>query len=53
MLTSEPQNFIQFDCASPKDEVDKRFHFFTTQVPVQSFRSCHNLLTRARFCRVY
>ena len=26
------QNFIQFECASPKDEADKRFQYFTTQV---------------------
>ncbi|GJE85252.1 digestive organ expansion factor [Phanerochaete sordida] len=26
------QNFIQFDCSSPKDEPDKRFQHFTTQV---------------------
>lgn len=25
--------------------MDKRFHFFTTQVPVESFRSCAILLT--------
>lgn len=26
------QNFIRFDCVSPKDEAEKRFHHFTTQV---------------------
>ncbi|KAF8639569.1 hypothetical protein AX17_001471 [Amanita inopinata Kibby_2008] len=26
------QNFIHFDCSNPKDEADKRFHYFTTQV---------------------
>jgi U3 small nucleolar RNA-associated protein 25 len=26
------QNFIRFDCASPKDEAEKRFHHFTTHV---------------------
>ncbi|KAI0744109.1 digestive organ expansion factor [Daedaleopsis nitida] len=26
------QNFVQFDCSNPKDEPDKRFQFFTTQV---------------------
>ncbi|GLB36998.1 putative utp25, U3 small nucleolar RNA-associated SSU processome protein 25 [Lyophyllum shimeji] len=26
------QNFIYFDCANPKDEADKRFHHFTTQL---------------------
>ena len=27
------QNFVQFDCGSPKDEAEKRFSYFTTQVP--------------------
>jgi len=26
------QNFIQFDCSNSKDEADKRFHHFTTQI---------------------
>ncbi|KAG6817500.1 hypothetical protein H0H87_008126 [Tephrocybe sp. NHM501043] len=26
------QNFVHFDCVSPKDEADKRFHHFTTQL---------------------
>ncbi|KAF8624645.1 hypothetical protein AX15_005796 [Amanita polypyramis BW_CC] len=26
------QNFIHFDCSNPKDEPDRRFHHFTTQV---------------------
>ncbi|KAI0745922.1 digestive organ expansion factor [Earliella scabrosa] len=26
------QNFIQFDCSNPKDEPDKRFQYFTTQM---------------------
>ena len=26
------QNFVQFDCSNPKDEPEKRFQFFTTQV---------------------
>lgn len=26
------QEFVQFDCASPKDETEKRFQFFTSQV---------------------
>ncbi|KAK7443522.1 rRNA-binding ribosome biosynthesis protein utp25 [Stygiomarasmius scandens] len=26
------QNFIRFECANPKDEVDKRFNYFTTQL---------------------
>ncbi|KAG5723219.1 hypothetical protein E4T56_gene278 [Termitomyces sp. T112] len=26
------QNFVHFDCTSPKDEADKRFHYFTTQL---------------------
>ncbi|THU96784.1 digestive organ expansion factor [Dendrothele bispora CBS 962.96] len=26
------QNFVRFDCASPKDEADKRFSYFTTQL---------------------
>lgn len=26
------QNFIQFDCGSPKDEADKRFQYFTSQL---------------------
>ncbi|KAJ2912720.1 hypothetical protein MD484_g7691, partial [Candolleomyces efflorescens] len=25
-------NFVHFDCASPQDEADKRFHHFTTQL---------------------
>ena len=31
-LTLPPQNFVEFECSSPKDELDKRFHFFTTQL---------------------
>ncbi|KDQ57420.1 hypothetical protein JAAARDRAFT_177545 [Jaapia argillacea MUCL 33604] len=26
------QDFVQFNCSSPKDEPDKRFHHFTTQL---------------------
>ncbi|KAF9803461.1 hypothetical protein IEO21_09686 [Rhodonia placenta] len=26
------QNFVQFDCSHPKDEPEKRFHHFTTQI---------------------
>ncbi|KAG6874514.1 hypothetical protein C0995_010425 [Termitomyces sp. Mi166 len=26
------QTFVHFDCVSPKDEADKRFHYFTTQL---------------------
>ncbi|KAI0786769.1 digestive organ expansion factor [Abortiporus biennis] len=26
------QNFIQFECSGPKDEADKRFQYFTTQL---------------------
>ena len=26
------QNFVHFDCVSPIDEPEKRFHHFTTQV---------------------
>ncbi|KAH9935741.1 digestive organ expansion factor [Fomitopsis serialis] len=26
------QNFVQFDCTNPKDEVEKRFQHFTTQL---------------------
>ncbi|RDB16721.1 U3 small nucleolar RNA-associated protein 25 [Hypsizygus marmoreus] len=26
------QNFVHFDCVSPKDEPEKRFHHFTTQL---------------------
>ncbi|KAF9467412.1 digestive organ expansion factor [Collybia nuda] len=26
------QDFVYFDCASPKDEIDKRFNYFTTQL---------------------
>ncbi|KAG6812707.1 hypothetical protein H0H92_001210 [Tricholoma furcatifolium] len=26
------QNFVHFDCTTPKDEADKRFHHFTTQL---------------------
>ncbi|KAG6897775.1 hypothetical protein C0992_011188 [Termitomyces sp. T32_za158] len=26
------QNFVHFDCASPKDEADKRFNYFTAQL---------------------
>ncbi|KAF5357301.1 hypothetical protein D9758_005878 [Tetrapyrgos nigripes] len=26
------QNFVKFDCSSPKDEADKRFNYFTTQL---------------------
>ncbi|KAG6884055.1 hypothetical protein C0993_001818 [Termitomyces sp. T159_Od127] len=26
------QDFVHFDCASPKDEADKRFNYFTTQL---------------------
>ncbi|RDX42707.1 digestive organ expansion factor [Lentinus brumalis] len=26
------QNFVQFDCNNPKDEPDKRFQYFTTQI---------------------
>jgi len=26
------QNFVQFDCVNPKDEADKRFNYFTTQM---------------------
>lgn len=26
------QNFVHFDCVSPVDEPEKRFHHFTTQV---------------------
>ncbi|KAG6919357.1 hypothetical protein DXG01_006905 [Tephrocybe rancida] len=26
------QSFVHFDCVSPKDEADKRFHHFTTQL---------------------
>ncbi|KAI0916433.1 hypothetical protein AcV5_006869 [Taiwanofungus camphoratus] len=26
------QSFIQFDCSSPKEEADKRFQYFTTQM---------------------
>lgn len=29
------QNFVQFDCSNPKDEPEKRFQHFTTQVCVQ------------------
>jgi U3 small nucleolar RNA-associated protein 25 len=36
------QNFVHFDCASPMDEVDKRFHHFTTQVCIS-----HSILTPA------
>lgn len=28
------QNFVQFDCSTPKDEPEKRFQYFTTQVRV-------------------
>jgi len=33
------QNFIHFDCSNPKDEADKRFHHFTTQVLPSVFKS--------------
>ncbi|KAH9839237.1 digestive organ expansion factor [Rhodofomes roseus] len=26
------QNFVQFDCTNPKDELDKRFQYFTAQL---------------------
>lgn len=30
--SSAPQNFLEFDCSSPRDETDKRFQYFITQV---------------------
>ncbi|KAF5386207.1 hypothetical protein D9615_002610 [Tricholomella constricta] len=33
------QNFVHFDCVSPKDEADKRFHHFTTQLLPAVLRS--------------
>lgn len=33
-ISNIPQNFVHFDCISPKDEADKRFHHFTTQVRI-------------------
>ncbi|KAM6501887.1 digestive organ expansion factor [Amanita muscaria] len=38
-LIACPQNFIHFDCSNPKDEVNKRFHHFTTQVLPSVFKS--------------
>ena len=26
------QNFVEFECSNPKDELDKRFQYFTTQL---------------------
>ncbi len=38
-LTLE-QNFVQFDSNSPKDEPDKRFQYFTTQVLAAAHSTC-------------
>lgn len=35
------QNFVHFDCANPKDEAEKRFNYFTTQVISSCDASCH------------
>lgn len=31
-LTHLLQNFVEFECSNPKDELDKRFQYFTTQL---------------------
>ncbi|KAG5639037.1 hypothetical protein H0H81_007650 [Sphagnurus paluster] len=36
-LTDNSQNFVHFECANAKDEADKRFHHFTTQVGLELF----------------
>ncbi|KAJ7217703.1 digestive organ expansion factor [Mycena pura] len=33
------QNLMHFDCPNPKDEADKRFNYFTTQVLAQVLKS--------------
>ena len=30
--SQDGQNFVQFDCSTPKDEPEKRFQYFSTQV---------------------
>lgn len=32
ILANSQKNFVQFGCVGPKDEADKRFNYFTTQV---------------------
>lgn len=32
LILTISQSFVQFDCSSPKDELEKRFQYFTTQV---------------------
>ena len=31
-MTRHRQNFVEFECSNPKDELDKRFQYFTTQL---------------------
>lgn len=55
-LTLRPltQNFVQFDCTSLKDEPEKRFHHFTTQVyGWPSFMYSFSLMTFPIILRCY
>uniref|UniRef100_A0A0W0EWX1 U3 small nucleolar RNA-associated protein 25 n=1 Tax=Moniliophthora roreri TaxID=221103 RepID=A0A0W0EWX1_MONRR len=47
------QNFVQFDCVSPKDEAEKRFNYFTTQVLPAVFKSAVQSANTAIFVPSY
>ncbi|KAJ3544901.1 hypothetical protein NM688_g5691 [Phlebia brevispora] len=41
------QNFVHFECTNPKDELDKRFQFFTTQARIGPARCPENHFRKA------
>lgn len=40
LIDSNMQSFVQFDCGNPKDELEKRFQYFTTQVRIRLHTTC-------------